>query len=137
MKKILKSSIQYIGLISSKPIPENQIFEIPPGPSLNWLTPMLLLVLCPLESFVNFESCQRCRNKSLCRKKLCSKLWTMYKAFSICLVALYLLDLGQNVRSIPQSRIWKDPFNSNNIGRLAVIFVRHDYIVVTYVEPFF
>ena len=63
MKKILKSSIQYIGLISSKPIPENQIFEIPPGPSLNWLTPMLLLVLCPLESFVNFESCQRCRNR--------------------------------------------------------------------------
>ena len=63
MKKILKSSIQFIGLISSKPIPENQIFEIPPGPSLNWLTPMLLLVLCPLESFVNFESCQRCRNR--------------------------------------------------------------------------
>ena len=61
----------------------------------------------------------------------------MYKAFSICLVALYLLDLGQKVRSIPQSRIWKGPFNSNNIRRLAVIFFRHNYSCYLYRTFFF
>lgn len=41
-----------------------------PGPSLDRLTPMLLLVLCPLESFVNFESCQRCRNRVCVEKSM-------------------------------------------------------------------